>query len=256
MPPAADPVLEFTGVTKRFGSHTVLDGFDFALGAGEKVALIGPSGSGKSTVLRIAMTLENVQAGDVRVHGETLWRCGRPAEPARTRALRAHLGMVFQHFHLFPHLKVLDNLTLAPRLAKGVDAAVANRTAFDLLGRVGLEDKAGAWPDQLSGGQKQRVAIARALAMQPDIMLFDEVTSALDPEMVGEVLEVLRELGRTTDMSMLLVTHEMDFARQFADRVAFMDGGRIVEEGPPEELFDRPAQERTQQFLQRVRARL
>jgi polar amino acid transport system ATP-binding protein len=255
MPSAAEPVLQFEGVTKRFGANTVLDGFDLALGAGEKVALIGPSGSGKSTVLRIAMTLEDVQAGSVRVHGDYLWRDGKPTDAAQTRRLRAQLGMVFQHFHLFPHLSVLDNLTLAPRLTGNVDKSAATATARDLLARVGLADKADAWPEQLSGGQKQRVAIARALAMQPDIMLFDEVTSALDPEMVGEVLDVLRELGRTTDMSMLLVTHEMDFARQFADRVAFIDGGRIVEQAAPADLFDRPAEERTQQFLQRVRLR-
>lgn len=255
MPSATDAVLQFEAVTKRFGANTVLDGLDLALGAGEKVALIGPSGSGKSTVLRIAMTLEDVQEGSVRVHKHYLWRDGRPADPARTRELRAHLGMVFQHFHLFPHLSVLDNLTLAPRLTNNVGKSAAAETAHDLLRRVGLEEKADAWPEQLSGGQKQRVAIARALAMQPDIMLFDEVTSALDPEMVGEVLDVLRELGRTTDMSMLLVTHEMDFARQFADRVAFIDGGRIVEEAPPASLFDAPAEERTQQFLQRVRVR-
>ncbi|HEX2139021.1 MAG TPA: amino acid ABC transporter ATP-binding protein [Woeseiaceae bacterium] len=250
-----DAVLQFDGVIKRFGATTVLDGLDLALGAGEKVALIGPSGSGKSTVLRIAMTLEDVQAGSVRVHGDYLWRDGKAAEPAVTRRLRAHLGMVFQHFHLFPHLSVLDNLTLAPRLTNSVGKSAAKETAMELLRRVGLEDKADAWPEQLSGGQKQRVAIARALAMQPDIMLFDEVTSALDPEMVGEVLDVLRELGRTTDMSMLLVTHEMDFARQFADRVAFIDGGRIVEQAPPAELFDAPMEARTQQFLQRVRVR-
>jgi polar amino acid transport system ATP-binding protein len=255
MPSTADAVLQFEAVTKRFGANTVLDGLDLTLGAGEKVALIGPSGSGKSTVLRIAMTLEDVQAGSVRVHGDYLWHDGRPADPAHTRALRAHLGMVFQHFHLFPHLCVLDNLTLAPRLTNHVGKTAAVEKAMDLLRRVGLEDKADAWPEQLSGGQKQRVAIARALAMQPDIMLFDEVTSALDPEMVGEVLDVLRELGRTTDMSMLLVTHEMDFARQFADRVAFIDGGRIVEAGAPERLFDRPEEERTRQFLHRVRVR-
>src|SRR5690606_31020475 len=233
MPSAAEPVLEFIDVTKRYGEHVVLENFDFALGAGEKVALIGPSGSGKSTVLRIAMTLEDVQAGSVRVHGSDLWRDGVPADSARTRELRAHLGMVFQHFHLFPHLSVLDNLTLAPRLVNKQAPSEARDQALTLLRRVGLEDKADSWPDQLSGGQKQRVAIARALAMQPDIMLFDEVTSALDPEMVGEVLDVLRELGETTSMSMLLVTHEMAFARQFADRVVFMDGGRVVEAGPP-----------------------
>ncbi len=253
MSSGADPVLQFQHVTKRFGNTRVLEDFAFALGAGEKVALIGPSGSGKSTVLRIAMTLEDIQGGDVRVHGEYLWRNGEPAGRAETHRLRAHLGMVFQHFHLFPHLSVLDNLTLAPRLVGGKRAPDAAEKARTLLERVGLLDKANAWPEQLSGGQKQRVAIARALAMQPDIMLFDEVTSALDPEMVGEVLDVLRELGTTTDMSMLLVTHEMAFARQFADRIAFMDGGRIVEVGEPEELFDRPREERTRQFLQRVR---
>ncbi|HLU61477.1 MAG TPA: ectoine/hydroxyectoine ABC transporter ATP-binding protein EhuA [Gammaproteobacteria bacterium] len=255
MPSAADAVLEFRKVAKRYGEQVVLEDFDFALDAGEKVALIGPSGSGKSTVLRIAMTLEDIQAGDVRVHGDYLWRDGRPADRTATQRLRAHLGMVFQHFHLFPHLSVLENLTLAPRLVQSVAAADAEAAARELLERVGLADKADAWPEQLSGGQKQRVAIARALAMQPDIMLFDEVTSALDPEMVGEVLDVLRELGRSTDMSMLLVTHEMDFAYQFADRVVFMDGGRVVEMGPPKQLFDQPREERTQQFLQRVRTR-
>lgn len=255
MPSTIDPVLEFHQVTKRFDANTVLENFDFSLVSGEKVALIGPSGSGKSTVLRIAMTLENIQAGDVRVHGDYLWRDGTAVDRTETRRLRAHLGMVFQHFHLFPHLSVLDNLTLAPRLTNKVAASAASDSARGLLHRVGLEEKADAWPNQLSGGQKQRVAIARALALQPDIMLFDEVTSALDPEMVGEVLDVLRELGTTTDMTMLLVTHEMDFAYQFADRVAFIDGGKIVEQGPPAQLFDHPAEDRTQQFLQRVRVR-
>ena len=252
MPSAAEPVLEFQTVTKRYGDVTVLDDFNFALGPGEKVALIGPSGSGKSTVLRIAMTLEDIQAGTVRVHGGALWQDGQPANRRETHRLRAHLGMVFQHFHLFPHLTVMDNLTLAPRVTGGVAEQAAQDRGRELLQRVGLADKAGAWPEQLSGGQKQRVAIARALAMQPDIMLFDEVTSALDPEMVGEVLDVLRELGTTTDMSMLLVTHEMAFARQFADRVAFMDGGRIVEADVPERLFGNPREPRTQQFLERV----
>lgn|SRR5512138_509755 len=254
MQSAADPALEFHGVAKRYGSATVLDNFNFTVAAGEKVALIGPSGSGKSTVLRIAMTLEDIQEGSVRVHGLSLWEHGEAADRAQTRRARAHLGMVFQHFHLFPHLSVLDNLMLAPRLVNKKSTSVARDEALGLLRRVGLEDKADAWPDRLSGGQKQRVAIARALAMQPDIMLFDEVTSALDPEMVGEVLDVLRELGETTSMSMLLVTHEMAFARQFADRVVFMDGGRVVEEGPPEALFGSPREERTQQFLRRVQA--
>lgn len=253
MPSPAEPVLEFHQVTKRYGSATVLEGFDFALGAGEKVALIGPSGSGKSTVLRIAMTLEEIQGGSVRVHGDYLWRDGKAADRSQTHRARAHLGMVFQHFHLFPHLSVLGNLTLAPRLVNRQPAASVTEEALALLRRVGLEAKAHAWPGQLSGGQKQRVAIARALAMQPDIMLFDEVTSALDPEMVGEVLDVLRELGATTEMSMLLVTHEMTFARQFADRVAFMDGGRVVEVATPERLFTEPREERTRQFLSRLR---
>ena len=255
MQSATDPVLEFHQVTKRFGAQTVLENFDFSLVSGEKVALIGPSGSGKSTVLRIAMTLEDIQAGDVRVHGDFLWRDGTAADRTETQRLRVHLGMVFQHFHLFPHLSVLDNLTLAPRLTNKVAASDASDNARELLQRVGLGDKVDAWPEQLSGGQKQRVAIARALAMRPDIMLFDEVTSALDPEMVGEVLDVLRELGTTTDMSMLLVTHEMDFARQFADRVAFIDGGQILEAATPERLFDQPQEDRTRQFLQRVRIR-
>ena len=248
----AEPALEFRNVTKRYGETTVLEDFDFQLGAGEKVALIGPSGSGKSTVLRIAMALEDIQGGTVRVHGIPLWLDGVAADRAQTRRARARLGMVFQHFHLFPHLSVLENLTLAPRLVNKKKADEAAEQAIALLRRVGLEDKAQDWPEQLSGGQKQRVAIARALALQPDIMLFDEVTSALDPDMVGEVLEVLRELGETTSMSMLLVTHEMAFARQFADRVVFMDGGKVVEAGPPEELFGNPREERTRQFLSRV----
>lgn len=252
MPTAAESVLEFDCVTKRYGTTSVLEDFDFALAAGEKVALIGPSGSGKSTVLRIAMTLEDIQAGSVRVHGQYLWRDGAPVGREESRRVRSHLGMVFQHFHLFPHLSVLENLTLAPRLVSDKPGTAATQEALMLLRRVGLEQKADAWPDQLSGGQKQRVAIARALAMRPDIMLFDEVTSALDPEMVGEVLEVLRELGRTTDMSMLLVTHEMTFARQFADRIAFMDAGRVIETATPETLFGQPREERTRQFLQRV----
>jgi polar amino acid transport system ATP-binding protein len=254
MPSVAEPVLEFQAVTKRYGALTVLDQIDFTLHAGEKVALIGPSGSGKSTVLRIAMTLDDVQGGSVLVRGEFLWRDGKPASLRDTQRLRAHLGMVFQHFNLFPHLTVLNNLMLAPRISNKIDDAAARDKAHELLQRVGLADKADAWPEQLSGGQKQRVAIARALAMQPSIMLFDEVTSALDPEMVGEVLDVLRELGSTTGMSMLLVTHEMAFARQFADRVVFMDAGRVVEAGVPEHIFDDPQEERTQQFLRRVHA--
>lgn len=246
------PALEFAGIRKAFGGNVVLDDYTCTLAPGEKVALIGPSGSGKSTVLRIAMGLEAIQGGTVRIHGEALWQDGVPAGKRDAQQLLRHLGMVFQHFHLLPHLSVLDNLTLAPRKVNKLPRDEAETQAQTLLESVGLADKRDAWPEQLSGGQKQRVAIARALAMHPDIMLFDEVTSALDPEMVGEVLNVLRELGETTDMSMLLVTHEMGFAREFADRVVFMDGGRIVESGPPAMVLDQPREERTREFLHRV----
>src|SRR5690606_5883337 len=223
---------------------------------GEKLALIGPSGSGKSTILRILMTLEAIQAGEVTVDGQVMWRMegDRPvqADRATLRQIRRRVGMVFQHFNLFPHMSVMRNLTEAPIHVLGLDPATAEGRARDLLDRVGLAGKADSYPAQLSGGQKQRVAVARALAMQPDIMLFDEVTSALDPEVVGEVLDVLRDLAHESGMTMLLVTHEMGFAREIADRVVFMDGGRVVEAGPPEQVFGDPAEERTREFLRRV----
>ncbi|CAO3441013.1 ectoine/hydroxyectoine ABC transporter ATP-binding protein EhuA [Azospirillum endophyticum] len=252
-----DAIIDIDRVTKRYGSHTVLQDLCFSVRPGEKLALIGPSGSGKTTILRTLMTLETIEGGTIRIDGESLFQMERngrqvPADEAHLHRMRTKIGMVFQLFNLFPHKCVLDNVTLAPMLTKGVRKADAERRAMELLDLVGLADKARAMPAQLSGGQKQRVAIARALALQPRIMLFDEVTSALDPELVEEVLNVMRMLGSTTDMTMLLVTHEMSFAHDFADRVLFFDRGRIVEEGPPDVLFTNPTQERTQAFLKKI----
>ena len=255
--PDAPPAIAMRGVEKRYGELTVLRGLDLEVEPGEKLALIGPSGSGKSTILRILMTLDDIQGGEVRIGGEPLWRAGERGAPIRAdrsslNRLRRGVGMVFQHFNLFPHMSVLRNITEAPIHVLGLSKAEAEARARALLEQVGLAEKAGARPSQLSGGQKQRVAIARALAMRPDIMLFDEVTSALDPEVVGEVLDVLRALAKSSGMTMLLVTHQMGFARELADRVVFMDGGRVVESGPPAQLFDSPREERTQTFLRRV----
>jgi polar amino acid transport system ATP-binding protein len=253
------PIIEIDRVSKSFGHHQVLKELSFTVAPGEKLALIGPSGSGKTTILRILMTLETINGGHIRVDGEQLWHMPRngalvPADERHLRKVRAKIGMVFQLFNLFPHKTVLENVTLAPMLTKGVPKAEADRRALELLEMVGMAQKAGAKPAQLSGGQKQRVAIARALALQPKIMLFDEVTSALDPELVEEVLNVMRRLARETDMTMLLVTHEMSFAHDFADRVLFFDGGRIIEEGPPDQIFTKPRQERTQAFLKKILA--
>lgn len=252
-----DTIIDIDCVTKRYGSHTVLKDLCFSVRPGEKLALIGPSGSGKTTILRTLMTLETIESGTIRIDGEHLFQMERngrlvPADEAHLHRMRTKIGMVFQLFNLFPHKCVLDNVTLAPMLTKCVKRADAERRAMELLDLVGLADKARAMPAQLSGGQKQRVAIARALALQPRIMLFDEVTSALDPELVEEVLSVMRMLGSTTDMTMLLVTHEMSFAHDFADRVLFFDRGRIVEEGPPDVLFTNPSHERTQTFLKKI----
>jgi polar amino acid transport system ATP-binding protein len=252
-----DPIIEVEGVTKRFGSATVLDALSFSVRRSEKLALIGPSGSGKSTILRILMTIEGIDGGYVKLAGEQLFemeRNGRfvPADERHLHRMRAKVGMVFQLFNLFPHKTVLDNVTLAPRLVRGLGRPVAEREALVLLDMVGMADKAKAMPAQLSGGQKQRVAIARALALKPEIMLFDEVTSALDPELVEEVLNVMRRIGEETDMTMLLVTHEMNFAHDFADRVMFLDRGAIVEAGPPDQIFTAPREERTRTFLRKV----
>ncbi len=252
-----DPIIRIEGVSKSFGNFEVLKDLSFTVAPGEKLALIGPSGSGKTTILRILMTLEEINGGGIFVDDEPLWHMPRngglvKADEAHLHKMREKIGMVFQLFNLFPHMTVLENVTLAPMLTKGTPKAEANALAMDLLDMVGMSDKATQKPAQLSGGQKQRVAIARALALRPKIMLFDEVTSALDPELVEEVLNVLRKLADETDMTMLLVTHEMGFAHDFADRVLFFDGGRIVESGPPDQIFTNPQQERTQTFLRKI----
>nr|WP_205518470.1 ectoine/hydroxyectoine ABC transporter ATP-binding protein EhuA [Pseudotabrizicola algicola] len=253
----SDPIIRIQQLEKSFGPLRVLDGLSFDVQPGEKLALIGPSGSGKTTILRMLMTLETISGGRIEVCGEPLYhmqRGGRevPADEAHLHHMRRHIGMVFQHFNLFPHKSVLDNITLAPMLTKGEPRAKAEAHAMELLDMVGLAEKARAMPSQLSGGQKQRVAIARALALKPRIMLFDEVTSALDPELVEEVLLVMKRLAAETDMTMLLVTHEMGFAHEFADRVLFFDKGRIIEQGPPEQIFTHPTHERTQTFLRKI----
>ena len=253
----AAPIIRIDNIVKRYGPLTVLDGLSMEVLPGEKLALIGPSGSGKTTILRILMTLETISDGHIEVDGDQLYHMPKngglvPADDRHLHKMREKIGMVFQHFNLFPHKCVLDNVTLAPMLTKGVAKVAAEKRAMELLDMVGLADKARNMPAQLSGGQKQRVAIARALALSPKIMLFDEVTSALDPELVEEVLNVMRKLASETDMTMLLVTHEMGFAHDFADRILFFDRGKIVEEGKPDEIFRNPRQERTQTFLRKI----
>ena len=240
------PMVRLEGVRKSFGENLVLDGIDLTVAHGEVLVVIGPSGSGKSTLLRCVNLLEPIQAGKVFLEGEEITRKG-----ANVSAIRQRIGIVFQQFNLFPHLTAIDNLTLAARRIRRIPRGEAERRARELLVSVGLEEKADQHPHQLSGGQQQRVAIARALMMQPHVMLFDEVTSALDPELVGEVLVVMRDLARE-GMTMLIVTHEMQFAREVGDRVVFMDGGKIVEEGPPLDVLDHPKEERTQRFLRRT----
>ncbi|HLR77566.1 MAG TPA: ectoine/hydroxyectoine ABC transporter ATP-binding protein EhuA [Burkholderiaceae bacterium] len=250
-----EPIIKFEKVVKRFGDVTVLDKLDFNVRKGEKVTIIGPSGSGKSTVLRILMTLETMNDGVIYVGGEPLWHEYDgdrlvPASEAHLRKMRKEMGMVFQQFNLFPHMTVRRNITEAPIHVLGLSKEKAQRRAEEYLELVGLSDQADKFPSQLSGGQQQRVAIARALAMRPNIMLFDEPTSALDPELVGEVLSVIQRLAGEHDLTMLLVTHEMQFAKQISDRVCFFDKGRIVEEGPPEEVLSTPREPRTREFLQ------
>lgn len=248
------PIIKFEKVIKRFGENTVLDELDFDVKKGEKVTIIGPSGSGKSTVLRILMTLETIEDGIIYVDGKPLWhefKNGQtvPASEAHMRTMRKEMGMVFQQFNLFPHMTVLRNITESPIHVLGLSKDKAKKRAYKYLELVGMTDHAEKFPSQLSGGQQQRVAIARALAMHPNIMLFDEPTSALDPELVGEVLTVIKRLSTEHDLTMLLVTHEMEFARQFSDRVCFFDKGKIVEQAHPEELFTNPKEKRTQEFL-------
>ncbi len=240
-----EPVVRLEGVHKRFGDNEVLRGIDLEVASGEVLTIIGPSGSGKSTLLRCVNLLEPLHAGRIWFEGREI-----TAKGVDVSQIRQRIGMVFQQFNLFPHLTVLDNLTLATRRIRRRPRAEAEARARELLERVGLSEKEHQHPHQLSGGQQQRVAIARALMMEPHVMLFDEVTSALDPELVGEVLIVMRDLARA-GMTMLVVTHEMQFAREVGDRLVFMDEGRIVEEGAPADVLDRPRQERTRQFLRR-----
>ncbi|RWP66994.1 ectoine/hydroxyectoine ABC transporter ATP-binding protein EhuA [Mesorhizobium sp.] len=251
------PMVRFDNVSKRYGALTVLDGLSLHIARGEKVSIIGPSGSGKTTVLRMLMTLETINDGVIWVEGEPLTHMERngklvPADLAHIRKIRAKIGMVFQSFNLFPHMTAMQNCIEAPITVLGMKRADAEARAAELLDMVGLSEKKDHYPSQLSGGQQQRVAIARACAMRPKIMLFDEVTSALDPELVGEVLEVIRKLGREHDLTMLMVTHQMGFAKEFSDRVCFFHAGKICEQGPPNELFGAPKNERTRQFLHAV----
>jgi polar amino acid transport system ATP-binding protein len=240
------PMVEFRKVNKWFASLHVLKDIELQIPAREVVVVCGPSGSGKSTLIRCINRLEPIQSGDIIVDGLSV------NDPARDAAkLRADVGMVFQSFNLYPHMTALRNITLAPTKVKGLSAADAEQIAMKLLHRVGIPDKANAYPANLSGGQQQRVAIARALAMQPKIMLFDEPTSALDPEMINEVLEVMSDLARE-GMTMIVVTHEMGFARRVAHRIVFMDEGRIVETGAPDQFFGAPQSERTKQFLGKI----
>ena len=238
-------MIKLIDVHKYFGELHVLKGVNTEIDKGEVVVIIGPSGSGKSTVLRCMNYLEEPTSGDVIVDGMNL------NVKENINNVRAEVGMVFQRFNLFPHMTVLDNITLAPQKIRELSKADAEAIAHDLLGKVGLSDKAEAYPEQLSGGQQQRVAIARALAMKPKVMLFDEPTSALDPEMVSEVLDVMKDLAKE-GMTMVVVTHEMSFAKEVATRVLFVDGGEILEEGTAEEVFDTPKHERTQSFLSKV----
>ncbi|MPZ82937.1 MAG: ectoine/hydroxyectoine ABC transporter ATP-binding protein EhuA [Actinophytocola sp.] len=253
-------MIQFDGVVKRFGPVTVLDELNFSVRPGEFVTLIGPSGSGKTTILRLLMTLETVTGGAIYVDGECLSHMRRgdrmePADDKHQRVVRKRIGMVFQQFNLFPNMKVLQNLTEAPIRVLGLSRAEAEERARELLDLVGLSEKVNAHPSQLSGGQQQRVAIARALAMRPDVLLLDEVTSALDPELVAGVLALLKDIARTTDITFLCVTHEMNFARDVSDRVLMFDGGQIVEDAPPDKLFTEPDHERTRTFLQAVLGR-
>jgi polar amino acid transport system ATP-binding protein len=242
----SEPLLQVDGLYKAFDQHLVLRNINLAVEPHEVISLIGASGSGKSTLLRCVNLLEEINSGSIRLNGEPI-----SASLPNANRVRQRIGMVFQSYNLFPHMSVLDNITLAPRQVLGDKRAEAEEAARALLERFGLEGKAGEYPDRLSGGQQQRVAIVRALALKPELLLLDEVTSALDPEMVGEVLDIIREL-KEIGMTMLLATHQMAFARQISDRVAFLDAGSIVEIGPPDQLLRRPEQARTRQFLQRV----
>ncbi|WP_371942056.1 ectoine/hydroxyectoine ABC transporter ATP-binding protein EhuA [Actinomadura chokoriensis] len=259
MPQGGAPGIRFEKVVKRFGSNVVLRELDFTVAPGERVTLIGPSGSGKTTILRLLMTLETLDEGVIWIGDQTLWHMERggkrvPANQSHLHEMRKQVGMVFQQFNLFPNMNVLRNLTEGPVRVLGLSKDEAVERAKGLLDLVGLADKENAHPTQLSGGQQQRVAIARALAMQPKVLLLDEVTSALDPELVVGVQDLLRDIARQSDLTMLCVTHEMAFAKDISNRVLMFDQGQIVEEGPPDQIFGEPSEQRTREFLQAVLA--
>jgi polar amino acid transport system ATP-binding protein len=252
-----DAIIRVRNLQKAYGNVAVLSGVDLDVSSAETVSVIGPSGSGKSTLLRLLMTLERPDAGTLEIEGESPWTITRQgqsvaADERHLRRVRGKVGMVFQHFNLFPHMSALANVTEAPVHVLGLSRAEANSRALEYLAMVGLEDRADAYPAHLSGGQKQRVAIARALAMQPKIMLFDEITSALDPELVGGILELLRALAARRTMTMVVVTHHMAFAESCSDRVLFFDGGVIVEQGAPGQIFRAPGHERTRRFVESI----
>jgi polar amino acid transport system ATP-binding protein len=253
----AGPMVRFRGVRKAFGDLVVLDGLDLDVARGEKLVIVGPSGSGKTTILRVLMTLERPDKGTVEVDGEQMYHVEKRerlvrAPESHIRDVRLKVGMVFQHFNLFPHMTARQNVALGPSKVLGFSKQQSDERAEEFLEMVGLADKMSQHPAQLSGGQKQRVAIARALAMEPQVMLFDEVTSALDPELVGEVLNVLRDLAKNTRVTMLIVTHEISFARDIGDRIVMFDGGRVIEEGKPDDMLTEPREARTQEFLRAV----
>jgi polar amino acid transport system ATP-binding protein len=257
---SSEPMIVFDGVEKRFGDNVVLSELSFTVAPGEHVTLVGPSGSGKTTILRLLMTLEKVDKGTISVGGRYLSHVERkgklvPADEKHSREVRKCIGMVFQQFNLFPNMTVRGNLTEAPTRVLGLSKDEANARAEELLDLVGLREKIDEHPSRLSGGQQQRVAIARALAMRPDVLLLDEVTSALDPELVAGVLALLRDIGETTDITILCVTHEMGFARDFSHRVMMFDGGRVIEDAPPSKLFTEPDHPRTRDFLHAVLSR-
>lgn len=251
------PAIHFDRVEKRFGDHVVLKDLDFTVRKGDRVTLIGPSGSGKTTILRLVMTLEEANDGYIFIDGKPLThkKVGNKRVELREKhknEMRKRIGMVFQQFNLFPNMTVIENIMEAPVHVLGIPKAEAKAKAHQLLEKVGLPDKADAHPSELSGGQQQRVAIARALAMEPEILLLDEVTSALDPEVVGEVLGILTDIAKETDVTMLIVTHEMHFARDVSNRILMFDGGKIVEEGDPETMFTNPKEQRTKDFISAV----
>ncbi|PLT35635.1 amino acid ABC transporter ATP-binding protein [Bacillus sp. V5-8f] len=243
-------IIEVSNLKKSYGNLEVLKNINFNVNKNEVVAVIGPSGSGKSTMLRSLVHLEDIEGGSIKVAGDNLVKEGIYAKPQEIKRITSKMGMVFQHFNLFPNLTVKENLELAPKMVKKEQPSVVEKRSADLLEKIGLLDKASAYPVKLSGGQKQRVAIARALMMNPEILLFDEPTSALDPELTGEVLQVMKKLAEE-HMTMIVVTHEMGFAKEVANRVIFMDNGEIIETGEPAELFTSPQFERTKAFLQR-----